>query len=103
VAGGVQRYIAAFRIKELEQVLIRIGQSKSGRKAELTQRLLRFFNRVPGGYAAAHKPTHTCGIDVMVALETTCHPLLRGRANPTDSDPWGGATPGLSTTQSTRR
>lgn len=39
-----QKYIHALRIKELQEVLERLGMRKTGRKNDLQQRLMAVFN-----------------------------------------------------------
>ena len=51
ILSAAQTYIARFRIKELHQVLKRLGLSIGGLKTALVQRLVNYISR-PGGRAA---------------------------------------------------
>lgn len=55
ILSAAQTYIARFRIKELHQVLKRLGLSIGGLKTALVQRLVNYISR-PGGRAASAVP-----------------------------------------------
>lgn len=45
----VRGYVRTFRVKELQQVLSLLGLSRTGRKAELVDRLNIYANAATGG------------------------------------------------------
>lgn len=45
----VRGYVRSFRVVELQQVLFKLGLSRTGRKAELVDRLNNYANAATGG------------------------------------------------------